>query len=696
MFKSQIKSRALFIFLIAFFIWFFNQVLCFDLTEEISSVFQKLYDEGYKDDYFNNSYSSSYSKDPYRDSLKNLWSMTNQLKVSWVQYVEDALWKYNCSLSQDKIWAILYYYVPEFRNELSRSLKLESWNMDGKDFVYDKSVIEKYCYEYSLCFENKGKDSKQITESLAKDSMTSCREFFQKYYDEWKESEQRVQNMQKSQMWVDKFWNSTEDDSAYDIMLDLWTVWKLLYEEVVLPITPVFYNLPLFSNSKNSLRNTSGKDTPNSSSSRWNVWWGWTNRWNNRIVLWSDLTEDDWAVLRWDLWNTKWNLSLTSNNKISPLTTVLSNKVDYEREYDKLVEWLWGYSILNNWSMQYWSLCRDDSVSSEPESPEVVENLQDSNTTVWRDLSKLSDDEYEEVIDYMLDAVDKYATLPEDKEEEIRRIAWDVSGYNSAVTESELEEVANEIKNCRKSCDWLRIDQKASCMLMCACWEIKSPIFNPEKTPWLWPIFMIRFCTIPAVDSRFSVWWRKMFSIEEWMNEIYGVNDKLSREWKLWIWTQQHNFLDSTTKDIKIKDMISFTINVEWENVANKLSKHSKQYSDKVIKSDNKILQYEYNISNPLDNNVLKNHYRLVGFEWEDLDDLRANANWNDVKERLSDLAVIPELATDQSKDSHASRYGEITELLNNWLDQEWDFWVSTLWYITDMDSYAKALYAKK
>ena len=233
-------------------------------------------------------------------------------------------------------------------------------------------------------------------------------------------------------------------------------------------------------------------------------------------------------------------------------------------------------------------------------------------------------------------------------------------------------------------------------MLMCACWEIKSPIFNPEKTPWLWPIFMIRFCSIPAVDSRFSVWWKKMYSIEEWMNEIYGVNDKLSREWKLWIWTQQYNFLDSTTKDIKIKDMLSFTINVEWVDIASKFSNHSEQYSDKMSKNFNKILQFEYNISNPLNNNVTKNNYRLISFEWEVLDDLRASANEDDVKERLSDLAVAPSLTTDQTKDSHASRYGDISEILGTWLDQEWSFWVDTLWYIRDMDSYAQALYAKR
>jgi hypothetical protein len=38
-----------------------------------------------------------------------------------------------------------------------------------------------------------------------------------------------------------------------------------------------------------------------------------------------------------------------------------------------------------------------------------------------RDFSELSQEEYQEIIDYMLDAVDDYSKLPEDKEKEIQQ-----------------------------------------------------------------------------------------------------------------------------------------------------------------------------------------------------------------------------------------------------------------------------------
>ena len=99
---------------------------------------------------------------------------------------------------------------------------------------------------YIKCFENNNKNNKEITSDSPKDPMTSCQEFFEKYYFEWENKEKRFQNVQISQLWADKFRNSTLDDSPYDIMTDLWNLWMLMYEGTVLPITPVFYNLPLF------------------------------------------------------------------------------------------------------------------------------------------------------------------------------------------------------------------------------------------------------------------------------------------------------------------------------------------------------------------------------------------------------------------------------------------------------------------
>ncbi|MBR4633501.1 hypothetical protein IKO50_00630 [bacterium] len=48
-----------------------------------------------------------------------------QLKIAGSQYVERQLSERGCYMSQKKVWSILYYFVPEFRAELARSLKQE-------------------------------------------------------------------------------------------------------------------------------------------------------------------------------------------------------------------------------------------------------------------------------------------------------------------------------------------------------------------------------------------------------------------------------------------------------------------------------------------------------------------------------------------------------------------------------------------
>ena len=90
----------------------------FDLVSEIANKFQKVYNEGITDKYLEMSYVSVYSKDPFGDELKSSESMKDQVKLSWVDMVEQALSDMNCSMSKKEIRWILYYYVPEFRMEI--------------------------------------------------------------------------------------------------------------------------------------------------------------------------------------------------------------------------------------------------------------------------------------------------------------------------------------------------------------------------------------------------------------------------------------------------------------------------------------------------------------------------------------------------------------------------------------------------
>jgi hypothetical protein len=136
-------------------LWSLGISLWFDLTEEIYSKFQNFYNWGMSDEYISNVYSINMSKDPFWDAMTNVESKSMQRKIVWADYIEDLLQAEWCQMSKKKIWAILYYFVPDFRTEIARSLKQELWDYSSRKYVFDESSIIKYCEEYYSCVERK-------------------------------------------------------------------------------------------------------------------------------------------------------------------------------------------------------------------------------------------------------------------------------------------------------------------------------------------------------------------------------------------------------------------------------------------------------------------------------------------------------------------------------------------------------------
>lgn len=699
------KTKKLLLFSILAFFCSKGFVSWFDLTEEIASKFQWFYNWGFSDVYVSNVYSPNFSKDPFWDAMSNIESKSMQLKVAWSQYIERLLTEKWCSLSKKKIRSILYYFVPNFRTELARSLKQELWDYASKKYIVDEETLIDYCKEYYLCEKSslysawqifrddslREEYEKSISASSPEDIKSSCQEFFQSNYKEWENNEQMKQNVQVVQLWTDKYRNETTDDSPYDIMVDMWILSKLLYRDAQEPITPVFYSIPAFSNSKDSLKkaknlsNSTNSTTENKKDWEPTLWWeGWeekTSPWWNGVSLWE----------RNDPWN------YNSENVAKPLPTTYTNT---EWDYDELVEWLNSLNIRNNDSKFYKSLCKDEDTELEPE-PEDRNTIEYNNDTSTisdtRAFSELSNEEYQEMIDFMLNSVDKYSSLSDDKILEIEKNAWDKNRYTSDESDTQLKETANTIKKCWKSsCDGLRIDQKASCMLKCACWKIESPIFNPEKTPWLWPIFVIRYCSVPWVYTKFSLGWKRIHSIEEWLNEIYWAVDKLSREWRLWKWTQQYEFLDSSTKQMKIADSFAFTINVEFVDISENMPETSEQYKKRKIKAENEKRKINYGVAAPLNNPVTKNAYLPIWNQWEIVNDYVWSANPNLNREILSQLNNKPEPFVDWISNSDSYRYNEFASNIGRWMDQQGTLWTQTSEYVSDLDSYAIKLINKK
>ncbi len=758
-----------------------NQAVWFDLTDEVASKFQNYYKGWLSDNYMTNVYSPNFSKDPFWDAITNIEDKYMQLKIAGSQYIERQLSERGCYMSRKKVWSILYYFVPEFRAELARSLKLELWDYDSKKYQIDEDTLLKYCREYYLCEKSqwysamdiynsrnvtdcdkemdkyekcrtncdkdKAKADKynkcisscegsegrkykecvrlldlheeyhewgKISSDTTEDIKTNCQEFFQQNYREWENNERMMQNVQIVQLWSDRYWNETTDDSPYDIMVDLGIFAKLWYQEAEEPITPVFYDMPNFNNSKRALSETRAADA---SSNVWGNGWAW-NWWGNGWAW--NWWGNGWA---WNWWGNGWAWNWWGNgwawnwgwvtrswdggwdgvwwDTPSP-APIKQEWFSAEWWYDDLVEWLNAFSVVNNNSIFYGSLCETGQDEEEPESENgESDNKEDFWVADLRTFSDLSNQEYQDIIDYMLKAVNRYDELPEDKEKEMERIAWDMNGSVSDDDANQFKRTAEKIKNCWKSCDGLRIDQQASCMLKCTCGEIKSSdaplkLFDPDEIPWLWPIFVIRFCTVPAVDTKFSLGGKRIHSIEEWLKEIYGVVDKLSREWRLWKWTQEYEFLDSSTKQMNVADTLAFTIDIEFVDLADKMPQRSEQFKKKEAEKFNNQATQTYGIANPLNNPVTKNSYMVVWYPWEIVSDYMYTANADANRRIVKELDKKPEPFVDWIASADAERYIMFQEHVGRFMDQQGTLWEETLRYVKDFTDYSEELYAKK
>ena len=85
-----------------------------------------------------------------------------------------------------------------------------------------------------------------------------------------------------------------------------------------------------------------------------------------------------------------------------------------------------------------------------------------------------------------------------------------------------------------------------------------------------------------------------------------------------------------------------------------------------------------------------------MAYENEVVWDISASANADVTRQSQWYLNVAPWFIVDQSENSNVARYASISVWFSEWFDEQWDFWIQKLDYLNELNSYAKALYAKK
>jgi len=324
MFNHQFISRCLCVIWLLF-VFSLQNVVLWSLESQVASKVQAWNKPCVQLD-------SSFYKDPFVDAMTNVEKSSMQMKMTWIQYVKSELSQKGCWLSDSKIYVLLYNFVPEFRAEIARSLKMESWDYDSEKYVFEEETIMDYCNEYFKCAEAWQRDASdnKINSDTDENVKTNCKEFFQRSYREWQDNQWRMENLHLTQLWSDRYWNQTLEDSPYDILWDLWIEWNSLYQSSSTSLSLASQSINEFDDSNFSLNSSRMSRLPVKKSepslnlnandaSNWSKWFNSLNLWNldvptdtSKIDYIHDLLDGwlwnlgGWKVLWMNDWNTNW------------------------------------------------------------------------------------------------------------------------------------------------------------------------------------------------------------------------------------------------------------------------------------------------------------------------------------------------------------------------------------------------------
>ena len=162
------------------------------------------------------------------------------------------------------------------------------------------------------------------------------------------------------------------------------------------------------------------------------------------------------------------------------------------------------------------------------------------------------------------------------------------------------------------------------------------------------------------------------------------------------MWTQQYNFLDSTTKKMNVANTFAFSIDIEWVDIARDLSNYSRQYKEYIIKKNNEKWQEDLSLKNPTSDYVKKNRFALLASHNYIVDDFASMANSEMSRNDKEDMTAEAEGLSDASSDSNASRYTSMASNLDVRLAQQADLWITALSYTKIFDDYAITLNSKR
>ena len=469
----------------------------------------------------------------------------------------------NCNLTDKEILWILFYtsgtgvYLKE---EIIRTVPSWQWPT-----LNDK---EKWCLKLSTCMNG----------TTEKYNNTACDEKVREAYFDWVNIKTRNYDIEESNLWSEKYYNWTLNDSKYDIYYDMGQLAKILYQDVtsVTETSVVFYKMPQFSNGW--WWNWGG----------WNGWWwnGWDWNWGGWNWWWWSGWWWDWGDWNWWWWNGwwwnwggwngwwwDWNPPITEDDEINDF--INDDTVDQETR-------------TSNWNVAYTNKC---VVSWSPKVDEAYLAAEEEEEW-WDGISPMDIDEefIKELIDDIIDNSEKLKITDEspltwDNKKESDDVPWALWASTDPAV---IEDLRNQLESCASKCDTLRFDERLICRAKCLCSEYSSKALKEDaKVKFLQEgALRIRICSIPSKPIIVSTTTKNVTSLEEIWMEIHDIVKALFESWELTPKMKKQEMLDTSMNNIKLSDVVSFNIWVQFKKPTKKrpVDKQSLEEVQKLLK----------------------------------------------------------------------------------------------------------------
>ncbi len=521
---------------------------------------------------------NKFTTDIFWDNASRYKAKNQAKALYWLESVKGVLKsRYpNCNIKEKYLLGILFYtswtwvYI---RDEIIKSVPSWQWpTLKDRD---------QWCKQLTTCMLWANKNL----------TNTSCDEEVRNAYFDWTEIKRRSLELEESNLWVEKYYNWTLDDSSYDIFYDMWQLAKIFYEDVK-PVTStsvIFYKMPQFGKWSNGNWWGDDEDKQNQKEEEKQQWKD--NQKGQPNPSWDG--NQPWEPSDWwdgnpqpDKWWKKWWDSLPKITDDDEINDLINNWTEEQK------------TVTNNWNTAYVNKC---VVSWSPKLEEAYleaeeeEDLGEDIPSPFEVSEEYIDELLKDIIDNSKD-IKKQSKDPLTWEnaKEPDDVPWEKwASDNPAV----IDELRKELQSCVDKCDWLRFDERAICKAKCLCAEYSSKAL-PEDTEYQflqeWAL-RIRICNIPSKPVVVSTSTKYVMSIETILAEIRDVVKALFESWELTPKMKKQEWLDTSMNNIKFSDIVSFNIWMQFKKPTTERGAKKEDMEELKKNLEDEILQITQN-----------------------------------------------------------------------------------------------------